>query len=151
MKPGNAGSILMISVHGYVGADVEMGKPDTGGQVVFVLQLAKRFSRLGYDVDVLNWFDIHRSPEKIALTIQEKRPDIMGFSILNANRWGGIEIDRVALKDGTDLTDGVEFIQPDDDNSIANIGDTVEIQDEDGEIETYRIVGVAESSPAGHR
>ena len=47
------GSILMISSHGYVAAAPELGKPDTGGQVVFVLELAKRFSRLGYKVDVL--------------------------------------------------------------------------------------------------
>ena len=43
----------MISSHGYVGAEPELGKPDTGGQVVFVLELAKRFSRLGYRVDIL--------------------------------------------------------------------------------------------------
>lgn len=48
-----AGSILMLSLHGYVGATPELGKPDTGGQVVFVLELAKRFSRLGYRVDVV--------------------------------------------------------------------------------------------------
>jgi mannosylfructose-phosphate synthase len=47
------GSILMISIHGYVGAEPELGKPDTGGQVVFVLELAKRFSRLGYRVDIV--------------------------------------------------------------------------------------------------
>lgn len=52
--PGAAsGSILMISLHGYVAAEPELGKPDTGGQVVFVLELAKRFARLGYRVDVL--------------------------------------------------------------------------------------------------
>jgi mannosylfructose-phosphate synthase len=48
-----AGSILMLSLHGYVSAEPELGKPDTGGQVVFVLELAKRFSRLGYRVDVV--------------------------------------------------------------------------------------------------
>jgi len=46
-------SILMLSVHGYVSAEPELGKPDTGGQVVFVLELAKRFSRLGYHVDLV--------------------------------------------------------------------------------------------------
>lgn len=45
--------ILIISLHGYVGAEPELGKPDTGGQVVFVLELAKRFSRLGKKVDLL--------------------------------------------------------------------------------------------------
>lgn len=43
----------MISLHGYVAAEPELGKPDTGGQVVFALELAKRFSRLGYRVDLL--------------------------------------------------------------------------------------------------
>lgn len=46
-------SILMLSIHGYVAADPELGKPDTGGQVVYVLELAKRFSRLGYHVDLV--------------------------------------------------------------------------------------------------
>lgn len=46
-------SILMISLHGYVGATPELGKPDTGGQVVYVLELADRFSRLGKRVDVV--------------------------------------------------------------------------------------------------
>lgn len=43
----------MISLHGYVGADAEFGKPDTGGQVVYVLELAERFSRLGKKVDLV--------------------------------------------------------------------------------------------------
>lgn len=46
-------SILMLSLHGYVAADPELGKPDTGGQVVYVLELAKRFSRLGVRVDLV--------------------------------------------------------------------------------------------------
>ncbi len=47
------GTILMLSIHGYVAAEPELGKPDTGGQVVFVLELAKRFARLGYKVDLV--------------------------------------------------------------------------------------------------
>ncbi|WP_127904251.1 glycosyltransferase [Solirhodobacter olei] len=47
------GSLLMISLHGYVAGSPELGKPDTGGQVIFVLELAKRFARLGYQVDVM--------------------------------------------------------------------------------------------------
>ncbi|MCL4111777.1 UNVERIFIED_CONTAM: hypothetical protein GTU68_017538 [Idotea baltica] len=47
------GSILMISLHGYVSTVPELGKPDTGGQVVYVLELADRFSRLGKRVDLL--------------------------------------------------------------------------------------------------
>jgi radical SAM superfamily enzyme YgiQ (UPF0313 family) len=50
----------------------------------------------GYDVDILNWYDIDKTPEKIKETLKAKNPDVIGFSILNANRWGGIEIARIA-------------------------------------------------------
>lgn len=50
----------------------------------------------GYDVEILNWSHIHKDPEKIVEALSQKRPDIVGFSILNANRWGGIEIARIA-------------------------------------------------------
>ncbi len=53
MSNKSIGSLMMISLHGYVAGSPELGKPDTGGQVVFVLELAKRFARLGYNVDVV--------------------------------------------------------------------------------------------------
>jgi mannosylfructose-phosphate synthase len=43
----------MMSLHGYVAAEPELGLPDTGGQVVFVLELAKHFRDLGYTVDIV--------------------------------------------------------------------------------------------------
>ena len=45
--------IMMISTHGYVAAEPELGKPDTGGQVVYVLELGKCLGRMGYQVDIL--------------------------------------------------------------------------------------------------
>jgi mannosylfructose-phosphate synthase len=48
----NSKRIMMISTHGYVAANPEFGKPDTGGQVVFVLELSRNLGRLGYDVDI---------------------------------------------------------------------------------------------------
>ena len=44
--------IMMISTHGYVAARPELGKPDTGGQVVYVLEVSKVLARLGYEVDL---------------------------------------------------------------------------------------------------
>lgn len=52
----------------------------------------------GYDVEVLNWYTIHKTPEKVAETFRTLQPDLIGFSILNANRWGGIELARIAKK-----------------------------------------------------
>jgi len=44
---------MMISTHGCVAAEPELGKPDTGGQVVYVLELSKCLARLGFQVDIL--------------------------------------------------------------------------------------------------
>ncbi len=49
-----------------------------------------------YDVEILNWHAINKTPERIKDILIEKRPDVIGFSILHANRWGGIEIARMA-------------------------------------------------------
>ena len=46
-----------------------------------------------------------------------------------------------------DMLADSKIIEPDFDNSVVNIGDTVVIQDEYDEMETYTIVGVAESDP----
>ncbi|MFO7725383.1 MAG: glycosyltransferase [Oceanipulchritudo sp.] len=42
----------MISTHGYVAAEPPLGMPDTGGQVVYVLELSKKLAQLGYKVDI---------------------------------------------------------------------------------------------------
>jgi mannosylfructose-phosphate synthase len=44
---------MMISTHGYVAAEPEFGRPDTGGQVVYVLELSKCLAQMGYYVDIL--------------------------------------------------------------------------------------------------
>ena len=49
-----------------------------------------------YDVEILNWHNIHRTPEKIKAVLQANKPAIIGFSILHANRWGAIEIAKIA-------------------------------------------------------
>ena len=49
-----------------------------------------------YDVEILNWHHINKTPEKISSILREKKPDVIGFSILQANRWGGIEIAQIA-------------------------------------------------------
>ena len=56
-----------------------------------------------YDVEILNWHNIHETPQKISEVLYQKKPDIIGFSILHANRWGGIEIARIAKKIDPDV------------------------------------------------
>ncbi len=47
-RPG----IAMFSTHGYVAAKPPLGAADTGGQVVYVLELSKQLAQLGFDVDI---------------------------------------------------------------------------------------------------
>lgn len=49
-----------------------------------------------YDAEILNWYNINKTPQKIRETFVEKKPDVIGLSILHANRWGGIEIAQIA-------------------------------------------------------
>ncbi len=52
----------------------------------------------GHDVEILNWHDIHKTPERIKEVLVSGNPDIIGISIVHANRWGGIEIARIAKR-----------------------------------------------------
>jgi mannosylfructose-phosphate synthase len=44
--------IGMVSTHGYVAAEPPLGAADTGGQVVYVLELSKKLAQLGFEVDI---------------------------------------------------------------------------------------------------
>lgn len=50
---GYRGYFCLISTHGYVAAEAKLGQPDTGGQVVYVLEVAKALRLLGYRIDVV--------------------------------------------------------------------------------------------------
>ncbi|PTY07331.1 glycosyltransferase family 1 protein [Opitutaceae bacterium EW11] len=49
---GDFPRIAMVSTHGYVGAVPPLGAADTGGQVVYVLELSKKLAQLGFEVDI---------------------------------------------------------------------------------------------------
>lgn len=51
-------SIAMLSTHGYFDPIPQLGRTDTGGQVTYVLELAKALTTLGAKVDIYTrWFD----------------------------------------------------------------------------------------------
>ncbi|TET17909.1 MAG: hypothetical protein E3J78_07040, partial [Candidatus Cloacimonadota bacterium] len=50
--------ICMVSTHGYFDPIPQLGRTDTGGQVVFVLELSKAMAAHGITVDIVTrWFD----------------------------------------------------------------------------------------------
>ena len=78
-----------------------------GGEIrvapIGVYYVAALLKENHYDVEILNWHDINRTPGKIDEILSEKKPDIIGFSILQANRWGGIEISQIAKRIDPDV------------------------------------------------
>lgn len=59
--------IAMLSIHGYVSGNPPLGSIDTGGQVVYVLELSRKLAALGHEVDI--WtrrFDGQPAEEVIA-------------------------------------------------------------------------------------
>lgn len=57
----------------------------------------------GYDVHIYNWHDANHTPNIISDVINKEHPDIIGFSILHANRWGGIDIAKIAKNLNPDI------------------------------------------------
>lgn len=57
----------MVSTHGYVAANPPLGDADTGGQVVYVLELSKHLANLGYQVDIwTRQFEDQEAIEEVA-------------------------------------------------------------------------------------
>jgi len=52
----------------------------------------------GHDVQVLNWHHLRGQAEAMETVLAEEQPELVGLSILHANRWGGIEIARLTKK-----------------------------------------------------
>lgn len=58
--------IAMVSTHGYVAAEPPLGAPDTGGQVVYVLELSRKLAQFGYNVDIwTRQFEDQPAEEKV--------------------------------------------------------------------------------------
>jgi radical SAM superfamily enzyme YgiQ (UPF0313 family) len=47
-----------------------------------------------YDVEILDWHEVNKTPERVKEVLAEKKPDVVGFSVLHGNRWGAIDIAR---------------------------------------------------------
>ena len=58
----------------------------------------------GYPVEILNAYNLAATPHRIREVLDAQRPDVIGFSILHANRWGGIDIARMVKKANPEAT-----------------------------------------------
>jgi len=63
-----------------------------------VFNVAAVLVEQGHDVRVLNWHHLRGNPDAVQKELESGQPDVVGLSILHANRWGGIEIARIVKK-----------------------------------------------------
>jgi len=68
---GQRPRIAMVSTHGYVSANPPLGAADTGGQVVYVLELSKDLAKQGYEVDI--WTRKFESQQEIETVAEHVR------------------------------------------------------------------------------
>lgn len=78
--------------------DPRLNAEDIQSPPMGIYHVAAALKERGHDVEVINWHDRGISAESIENALQEKEPRVIGFSILHANRWGGIEIARIAKR-----------------------------------------------------
>ena len=52
----------------------------------------------GHTVNILNAYNLKDALHHVSQVFTDKRPDLVGFSILHANRWGGIDLARLVKK-----------------------------------------------------
>lgn len=78
--------------------DKRIQAEDVGVVPVGLYYVGALLKKNGFDVEILNWHDMKGREPEIAEILREKQPDIIGFSIVHANRWGAIDIARIARK-----------------------------------------------------
>ena len=78
--------------------DPRLNAEDIQSPPIGIYYVAAFLKARGHAVEVLNWHDRTISPAAMAEVLREKKPGVIGFSVLHANRWGGIEIARLAKR-----------------------------------------------------
>lgn len=57
--------------------------------------LGALLKELGHEVVLLNWHDVKDKPYLVQEALAVLQPDVIGFSIFHANRWGGIQLAKI--------------------------------------------------------
>ena len=78
--------------------DRRLNPEDIQAPPMGLFHVAAMLKAHGCEVEVLNWHDCTIPREHMEGVLRERRPQVIGFSILHANRWGGIEIARIAKR-----------------------------------------------------
>ncbi len=90
-------TVKILLVYPYF-LDERIHAEDAGTVPIGLYYVGALMKENNHDVEILNWYDMKKKDAEIAEKLREKKPDIIGISIVHANRWGGIDIARIAKK-----------------------------------------------------
>jgi radical SAM superfamily enzyme YgiQ (UPF0313 family) len=76
--------------------DERIQTEDVGVVPVGLYYVGALLKKNHHEVEILNWHDMQNREQEIEDVLREKKPDIIGFSIVHANRWGAIDIAGIA-------------------------------------------------------
>ena len=78
--------------------DPRVDDEDIRSPPIGLFYVAAALKERGHVVAVRNWYDLRDRAEAIESELRAVRPRIVGVSIVHANRWGGIDIARIAKR-----------------------------------------------------
>jgi radical SAM superfamily enzyme YgiQ (UPF0313 family) len=89
--------MLIYLIHPYF-LDSRLDAEDIQSPPIGMYYIAAALKEGGHTVAVRNWHDRRGGTEDVAAELGVARPRVVGFSIVHANRWGGIDIARIAKR-----------------------------------------------------
>ena len=69
----------------------ELYSQDAGVTPIGLYYLGALLMSRGHQVEILNWYQVEQSSREVREILLEKKPDLVGFSIVNANRFGALD------------------------------------------------------------
>lgn len=73
-----------------------LSEEDVGVPPIGLYHVGALLRKNHYNCEIMNWYRINRTPKLVREILTRKRPDVIGFSVFHANRWGALEVAQVA-------------------------------------------------------
>jgi anaerobic magnesium-protoporphyrin IX monomethyl ester cyclase len=94
-------NILLVYPHFL---DPRLDPEDIRHPPIGIYYVAAALRERGHAVEILNRHERDASPDRWVEELRARHPRVIGFSILHANRWGGIELARLAKQHDPSVT-----------------------------------------------
>jgi len=84
--------------------DPRMDPEDVLSPPIGLYYLGAYLIEKGHKVQILNWFEMGDDNSELFKALEQFQPQMIGFSILNANRWGAIDLAKLVKDSHPEIT-----------------------------------------------